>query len=292
MATVFAFQKEQLPFRIVTGNAIGRYYDKKIFFSINDLYNVYRFDDYTSILLHITSQLELQGNAVFPKYTETIFWENKAYMHEQFSAARVHEPPTQIYTSINELLTTNLSYPFLIKEEHSCSSQGLHKINSYSDLVDVVCKESFVRRNKHIIVQELINMRRDLRVILVKGEIVLHYWRINNSKEWVPTSTSYGSSVDFGSFPEQWRTHIISTFQSLNLVTGAFDITWQNDDLLTEPIYLEVSPSYQPNPKMEVRGKAYAFYKQHFQLFNSWDTKYVDIVFSIKQKQVKAYLSQ
>lgn len=290
MATIGAFIKEGVPFRVVAGNGIGKYYDKKIFFSINNLYNVYQFNDYTNILLHITSQLEEQGNDVFPKYAETIFWENKAYMHQQFDMAKVHEPVTQILTSINELLNSKLKYPFLIKEEHSCASEGLHKITSYADLVNVVCNESFVRQNKHIIVQELINMRKDLRVILVNGEIVLHYWRINNGKEWKPTSTSYGSSVDFDDFPEQWRAHIINTFQSLNLVTGAFDITWQNDDLSTEPIYLEVSPFYQPNPKMEVKNKAYAFYKQHFRLFNSWDVKYVDLIFQIKHKQVLAYL--
>ena len=290
MATIYSFLQEGLNFRIVMGNGIGKYFDKKIFFSINNLYNVYQFSNYTSILLHITSQLEEQGNAVFPKYAETIFWENKAYMHEQFNMARVHEPATRIMTSVIDILNSDLKYPFLIKEEHSCSSEGLHKISNYAELIDVVCDDNFVRSNKHIIVQELINMRKDLRVILVKGEIVLHYWRINNGKEWLPTSTSYGSSVDFDFFPEQWRPHIINTFQSLNLVTGAFDITWQNDDLSTEPIYLEVSPFYEPNPRMDIKGIAYSFYKQHFQLFNSWDAKYVDIVFKIKQKQVKAYL--
>ena len=30
-------------------------------------------------------------------------------------------------------------------------------------------------------------MKRDLRVIIVNDEIVLHYWRINNSAEWKPT---------------------------------------------------------------------------------------------------------
>jgi hypothetical protein len=292
MATVAGFIHEGLKFKIVAGNGIGRYYDKKIFFSLNNGYNLYRFSDYTSILQHITAELEKQGNAVFPKAAETVYWENKAYMHQQFEIANVHEPPTRIIHSINEVLTAKLNYPFLIKEEHSCASEGLHKIADYAALVDVVCSERFVRNNKQFIVQELINMRKDLRVILVKGEIVLHYWRINHAKEWLPTSTTYGSSVDFGSFPERWRAHIVRTFKSLNLVTGAFDITWQNDDLNTEPIYLEVSPFYQPNPIMDVKDKAYAFYKKHFQLFNSWDTKYVDIVFTIKHKQVQAYLSQ
>jgi glutathione synthase/RimK-type ligase-like ATP-grasp enzyme len=192
---------------------------------------------------------------------------------------------------MKHLLNAKIQFPYLIKAEHSCASEGLYKISGFSDLAGLIADQNFMRKNRNIIAQELINMRKDLRVILVNGEIVLHYWRINPDKDWKPTSTSYGSQVDFDFFPEQWRQHIIDTFLSLELTTGAFDITWRDDDLSTEPIYLEVSPFYQPNPKMELKKKSYAFYKQHFSFFNSWDVKYVDVVFSIKQKQVKAYLS-
>lgn len=290
MATIAGLIAENKRINIVFSQTIGKYHNKKIFFSISGRYNIYKFDNYTHVLSHITTQLEQQGNSVFPKHSETMLWENKTYMHQVFNMAGVNEPKTQIFESLEGLIDADVHYPFLIKAEHSSGSEGLYKISSLKDLADLVSNKKFVAENKHIIVQELINMRRDLRVILVKGEIVLHYWRINLSNEWKPTSTSYGSKVDFDFFPEQWREHIIETFKSLNITTGAFDVTWQNDDLSTSPIYLEVSPFYQPNPKMEVKDKVYAFYKQHFSLFNSWDVKYVDVVFNIKHKQVKAYL--
>jgi glutathione synthase/RimK-type ligase-like ATP-grasp enzyme len=292
MATLAGIQGEGMEFKIVYGKKIGKYYNKKIFFSLSNSYNIYGFDNYTSILHHITNQLELQGNHIYPKSSETIFWENKAYMHKAFDAAKVNEPKTVIYDNFDDFLASEMNFPFLIKAEHSCSSEGLYEISSWADIADLVSDEKFVRENKNIIVQELINMRKDLRVILVDNDIVFHYWRINLQEQWKPTSTSYGSKVDFDSFPEQWRWHIIKTFKSLNLTTGAFDITWENDDLNTEPIYLEVSPFYQPNPKMDCRNKAYAFYKQHFNVLNSWDRKYVDLVFNIKQKQVTAYLKE
>ena len=118
------------------------------------------------------------------------------------------------------------------------------------------------KENEVLIKQQLINMRKDLRVILVGGEIVHYYWRINLSGEWKPTSTSFGSKVDFGNFPEQWRQHIIDTFKKLELTAGAFDITWEGDDLSQEPLYLEVSPVFQPNPKIEMRDKSYAYFKK------------------------------
>ncbi|WP_449440726.1 ATP-grasp domain-containing protein [Pedobacter steynii] len=290
MATIAGLIEENKRIKIVSNLAIGKYHNKKIFFSISNRYNIYKFDNYTHILSHITMQLEQQGNSVFPKHCETMLWENKTYMHQVFYVEGVNEPKTRIFESIDDLLKANIHFPFLIKAEHSSSSEGLYKISSYEDLADLVSNKKFVAENRHIIAQELINMRKDLRVILVKGEILLHYWRINLNEEWKPTSTSYGSKVDFDYFPEQWRTHIIETFKSLKITTGAFDVTWENDDLSTKPIYLEVSPFYQPNPKMELKKKAYAFYKQHFSLFNSWDVKYVNVVFDIKHKQVKAYL--
>ncbi|EDM38338.1 hypothetical protein PBAL39_01947 [Pedobacter sp. BAL39] len=289
-ATIAGLLDAGVSFRIVAGLNIGHCHHKAIFYTISNRYNVFGFDDYTDVLQHITNRLEAQGNMVFPKNSEAVFWENKAHMHHLFRSAKVHEPRTTIFKGFEALLSADLTFPFLIKAEHSCSSEGLYKIDSWSDLADLVSNDQFVMENKNIIVQELINMRKDLRVILVKEDIVLHYWRINTAEEWKPTSTSYGSKVDFDFFPEQWRAHIIDTFKSLKLTTGAFDITWANDDLATEPIYLEVSPFYQPNPPMVLKEKAYAFYKQNFSFRNSWDVKYVDVVFSIKSKQVKAYL--
>jgi hypothetical protein len=290
MATISGLIKSRKNFRIVYGKNIGRYHNKKIFFTLSSRYNIYGFWDYTAALQQLTAQLELQGNEIFPKSEEALLWENKAYMHDVFKLANVREPKTFIYNSFEEVLNAGLSYPYLIKAEHSCASEGLYHIRSLQDLVELLSDVKFVRENKHIIVQELLNMRKDLRVIFVKDEIVLHYWRINLKDEWMPTSTSYGSKVDFKYFPEHWRQDITNTFRSLDITTGAFDITWQNDDLSTKPIYLEVSPFYQPNPEMDTKGKAYAYYKQHFNFFNSWDAKYVDLVFNIKYKQVQAYL--
>lgn len=135
-------------------------------------------------------------------------------------------------------------------------------------------------------------MRKDLRVILVGNEIVHFYWRINLGKEWKPTSTNFGSKVDFDNFPEKWRKHMIDTFKSLNITTGAFDVTWYNDDLETEPLYLEVSPGYQPNPRIELKGKEYAYYKNSFSPFNDYDKLFVKLIFQIKEKQINYLLEQ
>ena len=53
------------------------------------------------------------------------------------------------------------------------------------------------------IIGSKINIRKDMRIIFVGSEIVLHYWRNNPSEEWRPTSTSYDSKTDFITFPDR-----------------------------------------------------------------------------------------
>ena len=115
------------------------------------------------------------------------------------------------------------------------------------------------------LVQQLLNMRRDLRVTIVGKNIVHFYWRINNADEWKPTSTGHGSSVDFVNFPEKWREFIIEQFLKFKIVSGAFDIAWENDDLSTTPLILEVSPTYQVNPVTTNSDhlQAYGKYKKY-----------------------------
>ena len=112
------------------------------------------------------------------------------------------------------------------------SVKGVYKIENASQL------EKLNFKNDIYIFQKLLNIRRDLRVTIVGDEIVHFYWRINNSKDWRPTSTGHGSSVDFVNFPEKWRNFIINEFKKLDLVTGALDIAWENDDLNNEPLIL------------------------------------------------------
>lgn len=143
-----------------------------------------------------------------------------------------------------------------------------------------------------MIVQELLNIRRDLQVILVGNEIVWHYWRINPSEQWKPKAANYGSRVDFGNFPEKWRSWIVEQFQRLEMTTGAFDIAWQKDDLETEPFVLEVSLVYQPNPKPKLAKNLenYGRWKKSLGLADSYQIAYIDLEFFIQAKLAESLL--
>lgn len=294
MAT-FSYLKElELDVTVYTKKNIGAINNKKIIFFGSKFYNIYGFEDYVDIIRHISNMLEQQGNFVFPSEREARLWENKDHMHILFEKLDIRSPKSLIVdlSNITSAELQKLKYPLLLKEVHSCSANGVHKINNFEDLSMFINFENASFNNSKIILQELLNIRRDLRVICVGDEIVWHYWRINLAKEWKPTSTGYGSSVDFKSFPEQWRAWILEAFKKLNITTGAFDIAWDNDDLSQEPYILEVSPFYQPNPMPTNDNdlKNYGIWKKSPKLFGGYPIEFVKIVFQIQKQFVDAYL--
>jgi hypothetical protein len=280
------------PFRIVLGKKTGKLHRKNIFYTITPRFNIYGFHNYSTAMTAVIHQLEQQGNNLFPCEYEAKWWENKAFMHQKFSELGISQPETRIIRAESEVNYSTIKYPILLKEVHSCSSIGVHKAKDEKELRRLV-KAQYDKGATTFLLQKLIDMRRDLRVIFVGDEIILHYWRINKGEDWRPTSTGHGSTVDFVTFPEQWRGFITEQFQRLNLRTGAFDIAWEGDDLSTKPLMLEISPAYQPNPKPAEAMKhlPYADYKKKYIGKGNYHTAYIDIVFYIKSRLVQSYFA-
>lgn len=261
---------------------------KNIYLNINNRYTESS-ENYTEAVYDYTQNLS-QNNNVFPKSYEILFWENKVFMHDKFEELGIPTPKT-VAIEIHNLFTLPIgfSFPCLLKEIHSAGSNGVHKINSIEDaeIILTSLRSQNLQCDK-ILVQSLLFMDRDLRVILIGKEIVSYYWRINLGKEWKPTSTKHGSRVDFEYFPDEWKSYIIEIFQKLNINTGAFDLVWENNDYSKPPVVLEVSPSYQPNPVPPQNLKvSYGKYKSGFRLIDSWDSRFIKEVNRLKENLVR-----
>jgi hypothetical protein len=292
-AHINSLSKRKIKFKLYFGKNIGKYNSKLIYLAYDFEHNIFGLNDYTKQLFLVIRELEKQSNIVFPTSNEFLFWENKQYMHEEFERLEIPHPKTEIISNFNDVDLTKYSFPFLIKEVHSCQSNGIYKIEKPLDYFNLRSKIE----GSIFLIQELLNMRRDMRVTIVGDEIVHFYWRINNDSEWKPTSTGHGSSVDFVNFPARWKQFIVDEFLKLNLVTGGLDIAWQNDDLSGTPIILEVSPTYQLNPVIFNldHTKNYGLYKKK-SIFgnNSYLNQYiiqtlalVDKIIEIRVKMIK-----
>lgn len=286
--------KMGLPLRVYRGSTYGQFYNRTIVYNASYLFNEHGFQNYSAYQSFAMQQLEYQGNQVFPHANEIVYWENKEYMYRKFKELGIRHPATWIFYSYEEFKNAKLTFPLLIKEAHSHASEGVYKVNSLEHAAELLTSARFKNNNRVIIAQQLLNMRKDLRVTVLGDEVILHYWRTNPSDEWKPTSTSHGSNVDFVTFPEKWRNYFLEVNRKLQLQSGGYDYAWENDDLETEPICLEVSPTYQPNPTFEVKGKPYTYgeWKKKLLLKNSWDEAYVKCYFNIRYKLFEKYFTE
>ena len=211
-------------------------------------------------------------------------------MHKVFDDLGINSPKTLI-TSLVEFNDGDFPFPFLLKEIHSCESKGLHKIECIEDLKTF--KDSLDSHNLTdvFLIQEILNIRRDLRVIVVGDKIVHYYWRINLSDHWRPTATSKGNIINFSNFPIIHNEIILNYVKKLKLSAAAFDIAWQNDNVNSDPIILEVSPAFSPNPLVtrEFDLLNYGLYKKKVSI-KGYDYNYVHLIFKIREEHL-SYLN-
>ena len=264
---------------------------KLIFFNMSERFNLSGYQNYTNSILNFVDQMEEQRNICIPNRRDVEFWENKVFMHEQFDECGVNAPRTDILRFADKV-PKDLEYPLILKEVHSKGAEGVYKINSYKELKDKLAVPSIWRDNNELLVQQFLNIRTDIRIVFIGGELMYYHWRFNEKKsEWEPTTYKKGTTADFYNFPEQWREIITEEFTKLDMVSGAFDIAWDNDDYNSMPLVLEVSPSFFPNPRPpKDHHIPYGDYKHKLHLKDSWEKHYISNVYRIKKKQIESYL--
>jgi glutathione synthase/RimK-type ligase-like ATP-grasp enzyme len=280
-------------YKISFGRKIGRVANSNVFINPSRMHDTYGLKNHCSVIGHVIGELEKQGNKCYPSYSDILFWENKEHMHKKFKELEISCPKTEILYHEDDLENLEMRYPFLLKDTNAHHSKGLYKVNNLEEAKLRFAKSKLEKPGIIFLAQELIEMRKDLRVIHVGGKIVLHYWRVNPEKEWKPTSTSYGSEVDFVTFPEKWRGYIQDQFDKLGMVTGAWDITWNNDDLETQPLFLEISPLYAANPNFSVKGKVYNYgqWKEKMLFKNAYEYKYYEITYEITKLKMDIFFN-
>lgn len=244
--------------RFSLGGLKGSYEGKTIFWAPSEYYNKQGYRDYSRVILNVAESLESQGNRIFPNSKEVKYLENKYFMYSEFIKHGVNHPKTYLFNSLDDIEWSSVTYPILWKGAHSNSGRDVKKFESEEALRSFLStRPSF----DNIILQELVNMRMDMRVTVVCGEVYSAYWRINEAEEWRITSTSNGSRVQFLDHLDDFiENDVLKVFNTLSLDTGCVDICWENDLFRdTSPLFLEISPLFSINPKVNLNGKGYGY---------------------------------
>jgi len=223
---------------------------KVIFWFPSTLFNRDQFDDHSLATYNFARQLERQGNLIFPRSEDLRYWENKEVMHRMFEAQGIKTPKTVIAKDASLVDFDSIEVPILYKGIHACSSALVKRFDERGKLLEFLrMKHSSCREDDAILLQELVNASRDMRIVIVGEEVVLSFWRIRKpGPVWTTTATKYGSQVKFEDVPSQWKDSIVSDFRRTGLLMGGIDVLWPNDDYSKSPLWLEVSPLFSPNP--------------------------------------------
>jgi glutathione synthase/RimK-type ligase-like ATP-grasp enzyme len=289
MALLNAVVAQYDDYRIsIGGRNLNKWKNKSIYINLSNLFpNVYP-GSYTDSLHTFYKSHQKNEHIIIPSYDDMLFWENKLYMHQKFNELNISHPKTIIIEkNYKAPQVCPLPFPVLFKPAHASGSTGIVKLENQEQYLTKINETT----NTDYLIQEWIDMKRDLRLIYIGDELVLHYWRINQTETWKPTSTGHGSKVDFCYLPEHWMDFLYQEYKKLGIHTGAFDVTWQNDDLTTRPLILEVSPSYMPNPAPSDKFlyRSYIEYKNSIKGELPYYKKYIDLVFNLKLKFLKTY---
>lgn len=227
--------------------------------------------DYSRQVHQFACGLERQGNTPFCSAYETSFWENKANMHMKLDEIDAPTPETRLLTAETWQGADFDLEPVLIKDEHSSGSVGIHHFETADEARKFVSNYRF-RPTESLIMQAIVRgATRDMRVTMVGDKMIrsASYWRSKSqealsSSDFTTTATSFGSSVSHADIPEFVESFASELTRKLRLRTAGIDLMWPDDDVAKEPLVLELSPYYQPNPPKPERYKelTYGQYKK------------------------------
>ena len=115
--------------------------------------------------------------------------------------------------------------------------------------------------SESLIMQEVVpGATKDLRLTMVGNRMIRRatFWRVktrqaSSDERWTTTASKYGSLIQHEAIPDAIVPVIARYLEALNMRVAGIDLMWVDDDVSRDPLVLEVSPYFQPNPEKPPR---------------------------------------
>jgi hypothetical protein len=237
---------------------------------------------------HINS-IEYNNNICNIPSKNIKYYENKKELFKLFIDKKINIPKTFFIKSKNDLILHKNDLikimPVIVKHPYSCSSFNIMQFFNFSDLINNI------NDNTEYIIQQKINFTRELRITYINNHIFHGYYRIKNSVEQVSGASNHGSRISFDVDLNKYNDFIKKFSNATNIDIGGIDICWENNDELTEPFILEISPIFDLNPPSNYN--VYSDYKKttdylidHKSQFISYAHKIIDYMSDLNYKPI------
>jgi len=216
---------------------------------------------------------------VFPNYETRFNYSGKIGQISLFRETNAAHPASEVYPSVAEFkqhygdapadISTGL--PCVFKFDWGGEGETVYLINSRNDLKEVLEKAVLFEnsgQNGFLLQQYVPTNGKTLRVIII-GQAMISYWRIQQSADGFMSSVSRGAHIDSASQPEVQKTAraFVNNFcakTGINL--AGFDVIFSSAEENGMPLLLEINYFFG----RKGLGGSDAFYEILKKEINAW----------------------
>ena len=137
------------------------------------------------------------GKPIFPSYHNYLYAQDKIKQTALFQAAGINHPRTRVFYGKRQKQTIRdyFDLPLIAKEPRgSAMGRGIYLIRSMDGLV------RYCQCPGPAYIQEYLPIDRDMRIVVVGGQVIHAYWRIAAAGEF-RNNLAYGGRIDLAAVP-------------------------------------------------------------------------------------------
>ena len=191
---------------------------------------------------------------VFPNYNARFNFSGKIGQIKLFRETNTAHPAAELYPSVAEFKqrygeasgNTSFGLPCVFKFDWGGEGETVYLINTRDDLKEALEKAAVFEnsgQNGFLLQQYVPSNGKTLRVIII-GQAMISYWRIQQSTDGFMSSVSKGAHVDSALQPElqdiaRAFVNDFCTITGINL--AGFDVIFQADEENPQPLLLEIN---------------------------------------------------
>jgi ribosomal protein S6--L-glutamate ligase len=141
--------------------------------------------------------LDAMGKATFPSYHTYKFAQDKIKQTALFKLAAIPHPRTRVFYGPRQKsrITRYFEFPFIAKiPRGSAMGRGVYLIHNAAELTD------YCNVKGPAYIQEYLPIDRDIRVVVIGGQVVHAYWRVATAGDY-RTNIAAGGRIELGNVP-------------------------------------------------------------------------------------------
>jgi ribosomal protein S6--L-glutamate ligase len=191
---------------------------------------------------------------VFPNFDAKFKYKGKIGQIQLFQKTNAAHPKTEMHQNMNafsmhyggSLEKPNFDFPFVFKFDWGGDGDNVYLIQSAENFSKVLqtARKYESSGQKGFIIQEYVpSNNRSLRVVVI-GQTIVSYWRIQRNKDYFLSNVAKGAMIDYDADPDLQKTAVesVKDFCSQTRINLAgFDILFSFHSKVKTPLFLEIN---------------------------------------------------